>query len=110
MGFMAQRELPDLRSRYYDWCSAQIAEYLLQLPAGEVQPLLEAGCDGPLDRIDFLTSTHPLAERLIRTAYHQLSLPPFEAWAEAYRVHPERYERELLGIRAAVPEGSASGR
>lgn len=102
---MAPQELPELQVKYYDWCSGRVWEHLLRLPHDQVQSLVERAPDVQ-HPLDFVRIRHPLAERLIRAAFHELALPSFESWAEEYRRDPAQYEKDLLGFRSPAAVNS----
>lgn len=86
--------------RYVDWCSAQVARRLLELSPEEFWERAERqaqtdGFSGPLSR-----SVVPLARQLAVELYEELGLPPFPRWSEEYRLHPERFDPDILGFQA----------
>lgn len=99
--------LQDLQARYFDWCSARIAERILTLSPEELQSLgerlMEAGeAPSPAAGAGSSASSgvQALAEWAIRAVQADLRLPSFEAWVEEYRRDPERMERDLIGLHA----------
>ena len=95
--------------RYVDWCSAQVARRLLELSPEEFweraqDQSLADGSAGSLSR-----SVVPLARQLAVELYEELGLPPFPRWAEDYRLHPERFDPDILGFQAPTA-ASLAGR
>lgn len=85
-----------LRAKYYDYCSARVAEVLLDLPPDEIfvraqEAAASRSLPGDLDY-----------DRMVRLATEQISgeigLPTFDQWLEAYRADPEDVGRALLGL------------
>ena len=85
-----------LRAKYYDFCSARVADVLLGLSPDEIFLLAEEGARtrpvrGTLDY-----------DRLVRLATERLSgklgLPSFEQWRVEYERDPDGMERWLLGL------------
>jgi hypothetical protein len=101
----AEREL---RAKYIDWCSARVAERFLQLSPDDIYELAERSPDAPVDGApELVRGTLPdtgsdtfraLIERVTEVLAVELSLPPFEQWAEAYRTSPQQFDAELLGL------------
>jgi hypothetical protein len=89
---------PVLRAKYLDYCSARVAEALLDLSADDMYLLAqevagdtrEPGQDMP----PFSTIVRLATERLTR----DLSLPDFPDWVRDYERDPERFEREMIGL------------
>jgi len=82
-----------LRAKYFDYCSAKVADLLLQLPPDEIYVLAEearrrtGASEGRFSDLVWM-ATEGIRERLV--------LPTFEVWAEEYRENPEHYERYFL--------------
>ena len=100
-------DLSVLRAKYFEYCSAQLADLLLYLTPDEIFVLAEkaAHASGRPDRVSYVTmvevATGWLSERI--------ALPPFEIWVDDYRRHPDRYEEYFMGLwESDVP--SALGR
>jgi len=82
-----------LRAKYLDYCSAQIADLLLELPPDEIYLLTEqARRTLGRDEARFGDLVRLATEGVI----DRLSLPPFEEWLEDYRANPERYRKYFL--------------
>ena len=85
-----------LRSKYLDYCSAQVADLFVLLSPDQIYLLAqdaarEAGTGDDLSYEEIVRlATDRLAGKLV--------LPPFEVWVEDYRSHPEFYERYLMGF------------
>jgi len=85
-----------LRAKYFDYCSAQVADILLLLTPDEMFVLAqdasrEVGQTGELGYEKIVTLA---TERVSR----KLALPPFEAWALDYQENPGRYDQYLMGF------------
>ena len=85
-----------LKAKYFDYCSAQLADLLLYLSPDEIYLIARrADQDSGEER----SYTY---EQTVRLATEWLSgkvvLPPFEVWAEDYQANPERYEEYLMGL------------
>ena len=85
-----------LRAKYHDYCSAQVADLLVFMSPDEIyllahRALREQGVERDISYVE-----------MVRVATDWLSgrvqLPPFEAWVEDYRAHPERYEEYFMGL------------
>ena len=96
---------PDLRLRYYDWCSARIAEHFLRLSPAEVWERAQRAVGGvEAGSAEGLGAVRELTQALAA----ELALPSYEAWLEGYGCDPARYEREMLGFgNAEVAEEQA---
>lgn len=101
----AEREL---RAKYLDWCSAQVADQFLALSPDEIFELAERAAredDGVSGRssatlleVQDLSSYRALVERVTEVLADQMELPEFEEWVELYRSAPESVEAQLLGF------------
>ena len=82
-----------LRAKYFDYCSAQVADLLLKLPPDEIYVLAEeakrrtGASEGRFSDLVWM-ATEGIRERLV--------LPTFEIWVEDYAQNPEHYERYFL--------------
>ena len=86
--------------RYVDWCSAQVARRLLEMSPEEFwdraeRQALTDGSSTPLAR-----SVVRLARHLSMELYEELGLPAFPIWVEEYRLHPDRFDPDILGFQA----------
>jgi hypothetical protein len=98
---LGEREVsidPVLRAKYLDYCSARVADLLLQLTPDEMFLLAQEAAD-ELDA----DAREPLSyTRIVRLATDRISrkldLPDLPTWIDAYRKDPQRYEREMLGL------------
>lgn len=85
-----------LRAKYYDFCSARIADVLLELSPDEIYVLAEeAALTRPVrGDLDY--------DRLVRLATEgvsgKLGLPSFEEWREQYLADPQSMDPSLLGL------------
>lgn len=87
-----------LRAKYLDFCSARVAEALVQLPADEIYLLArEASPDSPEG-----ASPAPTFAAMVRLATARLSrtlgLPSYSEFVRRYRANPEEFESELIGL------------
>ncbi|HEX6309109.1 MAG TPA: hypothetical protein VFZ69_13020 [Longimicrobiales bacterium] len=97
-----------LRSKYLDWCSAQVADHFLALSPDEIFELAErasreeaAGPGRPRSASgsdEDVSSWQSLVQRVTEVLTDQLELPAFEEWLELYRRDPEAVESRLLGL------------
>lgn len=85
-----------LHAKYLDYCSAQVADFLLLLSADQMYLLAEAAAEEAGISVDLTY------EEIVRLATdrisRQLVLPPYEVWLEDYRKHPQYYDRYLMGL------------
>jgi len=80
-----------MRAKYFDWCSARVAERFVSLGVAEIYEL--AGlAEG--ERLPF----PDVVDRATEALAAQMSLPSFEAWEVAYRANPQKYEEDLAGF------------
>jgi hypothetical protein len=93
-----------LESKYYDWCSARLAERFLQLSPDEIYALAERGLAAS-ERAGDAAGAAPgdaTYRRLVELATEvlalELSLPDFASWVVDYRAAPERFDAEMLGM------------
>ena len=96
-----------LRAKYLDYCSAQVADFLLLLSPDEIYVLARDAArevgnvkDLPYDEIVQLATSRISAK---------LVLPPFDVWVEDYRAHSEYYDRYLMGFWKSEVEPSPEG-
>jgi hypothetical protein len=110
-------ELRELRAKYLDWCSAQVADHFLALSPDEIFEIAErAGGTDPRagDRpfshqatgvvMESLDSYRQIVERVTEVLTEQLDLPDFGAWLDLYRRKPAEVESRLLGLWRDVPD------
>lgn len=84
-------ELRVLRAKYFDWCSARVAERFVSLGVQEIYEL--AGmAEG--ERVPF----PQVVDRATEALAAQMSLPSLESWVAAYRSNPQKYEEDLAGF------------
>lgn len=85
-----------VRAKYYEYCSAQLADLLLYLSPDEIFVLAEkaARSRGTPERVDYLS----MVEIATRWLADRVALPPFEVWREDYLAHPDRYEEYFMGL------------
>jgi hypothetical protein len=84
----------ELRAKYFDWCSARIAERFVNLSVREIYEL----ADSATSSVDGDRSFQVVMERATEVLAAQTALPGFEEWAEAYRSDPSRYDADLIGF------------
>lgn len=94
-----------LRAKYLDYCSAQVADFLLFLSPDEMYVLARDAAE------EAGISTNLSYDEIVRLATDRISdklvLPPFEVWVRDYRSHPEFYEQYLMGFWKSEEEESA---
>lgn len=85
-----------LRAKYLDYCSAQVADFLLLLSPDQIYLLAEEAAR------EASTAGELAYDEIVRLATDRISqklaLPPFEVWLEDYREHPDFYDRYLMGF------------
>ena len=85
-----------LRAKYFDYCSAQVADLLLYLSPDEIYLLAqrayrEEGGEGDLTYVEMVRiATNWLSRRV--------ALPPFDIWLVDYRTNPDSYEEYFMGL------------
>lgn len=85
-----------LKDRYFDYCSARIADVLLRLSADEVFLLAEAAAR---ESGAALPTNYPEIVALATARVsRQLEIPSFEVWSVAYLEDPHRFDPFLLGL------------
>lgn len=106
----------ELRVKYVDWCSARVAEHLLELSPEEAFDIAERASQPSSGRQlrMFDPGRSPLSypdvvRALTRSVSADLDLPGFAEWASRYREDPSSFERELLGFRLDPPSQSEKG-
>ncbi|HSJ15204.1 MAG TPA: hypothetical protein VK939_12360 [Longimicrobiales bacterium] len=82
-----------LRAKYYDWCSARIAERFVQLSVERIYELA-AGGSGPTRELSFAE----VVDRATEALAAEMALPSFEAWLAGYRADPQSYEEDMAGF------------
>jgi len=82
-----------LRAKYLDYCSAQIADLLLELPPDEIY-LLTENARRKLERDE--KRFEDLVWMATEGVIERLALPPFDEWVESYRANPESYRKYFL--------------
>jgi hypothetical protein len=98
-----------LRAKYFDWCSARLAERFLQLSPEQIYELAARAPAGagvavsPLFVQNALPETgsdalRSLIERVTEVLIAEIGLPTFEQWSQAYRAEPEHFDADLLGL------------
>ncbi len=85
-----------LRAKYHDYCSARVADTLLQLTPDEIFVMAQeaARAVGGRGEVPYGRAVRLATATISRT----LNLPPFEAWLDDYRTNPEKYERYFIGL------------
>ena len=87
----AEREL---RAKYFDWCSARIAERFVNLSVREIYAL----ADSATEQADTDRSFQVVMDRATAALAAQTPLPGFEDWVKAYRADPASYDADLIGF------------
>lgn len=87
---------PVLRAKYLDYCSARVADLLLQLTPDEMYVLAQDAAEelDPDQGLSYSEIVRLATDRISR----KLSLPDFHSWVRAYLAHPEAFDREMLGL------------
>jgi hypothetical protein len=85
-----------LRAKYHDYCSAQVADTLLLLTPDEIFVLAQTAAreSGEEQKLSYGRAVQLATETVSR----KLALPSYESWLEDYRADPHRYERYLMGL------------
>lgn len=78
-----------LRAKYFDWCSARVAERFVSLEVKEIYELAGGGSEMAFNEV---------VDRATEALASQMSLPSFDEWVAAYRSDPQRYEEDLAGF------------
>ena len=85
-----------LRAKYYDYCSARVADVLLGMAPDQIFVAAEeeARARGLAGELGY--------ERMMKLATEQISrqigLPTFDQWLEAYERDPDAIEGRLMGL------------
>ena len=85
-----------LRAKYFDYCSARVADVLLGMSPDQIYVAAEeaARARGLESELGY--------ERMVRLATEHISrrlgLPSFAEWRESYRTDPQAIEGQLLGL------------
>lgn len=93
-----------LKAKYFDYCSAQVADILLLLSPDEMFVLAQdaardAGLSGDLTYDQIVSLATGRVSR-------KLALPSFDDWVSDYLADPNRYDQHLMGLwESDVPEG-----
>jgi hypothetical protein len=113
---MTAEQPSELRARYYDWCSARIADELVQLSPDEIwhraAALSEAGelfvWQDEQGGKAYLPGSAFFSARVLAHVFAQeLKLPSFAEWVELYTADPERFDRETIMVDS--PERALPG-
>ncbi|MEX2609346.1 MAG: hypothetical protein WEA24_05315 [Gemmatimonadota bacterium] len=119
-------EARTLRAKYWDWCSARLADRFLSLSSDDIyrlarrEPETGAGLGGgtPVGRDpgalagETPASFRELVAQVTESLAREMGLPSFEQWSAAYREDPARFEGQLLGMwrdREAEPTEDEPG-
>jgi hypothetical protein len=107
-GALEPEALQVLEAKYYDWCSARLAERFLQLSPDEIYELAERGeAAAELVRLGVKrgmmpepgsTSFRRLVEYATEVLATELALPTFVEWVAAYQESPAQFDAEILGM------------
>lgn len=101
-----------LRAKYWDWCSARLADRFLSLTSDEIyrlarrEPETGGGLGGALPMgqepgtlaRESPASFRQLVARVTASLTREMGLPTFEQWRAAYGEDPQRFDGELLGL------------
>jgi hypothetical protein len=99
-------ETRELRSKYLNWCAAQIARTIVSMPPEEVfrlaSSLASADADQPgstlPDQFDAAATATAISYRSavgLITDHLRGSLIDFDSWLEEYRLAPESFDSDL---------------
>ena len=83
-----------LRAKYFDWCSARIADHFVNLTTPEIYALADAAPHAASADASF----QAVMERATETLAARMDLPSFEDWLEGYEKDPAGYEADLIGF------------
>jgi len=96
-----------LRIRYYEWCSARVAEQFLRLSPEEVwhrvapiRESVDAGVGLPPAGEGLFAgqNTFEVVRVLAQRMADEMRLPSFDHWVEEYRRDPARFEQEIIDV------------
>jgi hypothetical protein len=100
----------ELRVRYLDWCSSQVARRFLELSEDEVwmrsriaasqsssSPDLHPTAGTSLLALERIPGYLDLVRRTALVLAQEMELPTFEEWKPRYLADPAAYQREMLG-------------
>lgn len=80
-----------MRAKYFDWCSARVAERFVSLDTGRIYDLA-----GVVEGED--VAFPEVVDRATEELAASMSLPSFEDWVVLYRANPQQYEEDLAGF------------
>jgi len=100
-GVRARESEEVLRSKYFDYCSAQVADHLLLLSPDEMYLLTEEARRRSGSKKSRFSDLVCLATEGI---WERLVLPPFDEWAADYKANPSRYEKYFLLWDTELPD------
>lgn len=83
-----------LRAKYFDWCSARIAERFVHLSVQEIYALAESAAPSSEGERSFQL----VMDRATAALASQTDLPTLDEWIAAYRADPESYDADLIGF------------
>jgi hypothetical protein len=89
---------PLLRAKYLDYCSARVADLLLQLTADEMYLLAQDAAREIESKTEGTLSYTEIVQLATGRISRKLAIPDFDTWLEEYRKDPHRYEKEMLGL------------
>ena len=91
-----------LKEKYLDYCSARVAEVLLDLSPDEIYLVAESAAGGPV------RSGSLSYDQMVRLATARISesasLPEFTDWSRAYQEDPAPFDALILGLWEADTE------
>ena len=96
----------ELRVRYLDWCSTQVAKRFLELSLDDVWLRSNKAASAPAPTKDSLQSFTPVdripdyldvVRRTTLQLAHEMDLPQFSEWRERYLLDPATYDADILG-------------
>jgi hypothetical protein len=100
----------DLRLRYLDWCSTQVAKRFLELSHDEVwlrshfaaslpaRPETEASLSrgSPSIAVERIPGYLDLVRKTALLLARELDLPPFDDWKRSYLEDPDAFQKDML--------------
>jgi hypothetical protein len=107
---MDEADEKTLRAKYLDWCSARIAERILDLGVEEIYALAHSrppgeggvGGEGPGSVAGPSSageeSYRVLVQRATEALLERMALPPYQEWRKEYESSPARFDAEILGF------------
>lgn len=83
-----------LRAKYFDWCSARIAERFVHLSVQEIYALADSAAASEEEDRSFQL----IMDRATAVLASSTVLPSLEEWVAAYTADPASYDADLIGF------------